>query len=933
MKKTKFLSLLLVLAMILGVLPMITFSTTAATKENLSGSADRWFKSDLYYDVEDTIAEAPLTIEAMVHLPTGAASNYWKQGTLLYGYDADTGNVAIQVGTNTTGRPYIKIVDTAGKSYAYTFGNDTTNGYSGWPWADGYTHIAFTVDTTAKKVYYYQKGTIQGVKTYSQGTLPTNLKWRIGGDLTEVNEYYFRGAVQYIAMYDEVLTLEEIVANKTNGAWDSSKSLIAAWDFSKQYSTKNAFIDRSGNGHDLIYTNKSGIKIDTYGTYVMDQHLTGNPETVEAWLFMPENYKNRGGTFFGNWDAKDSTYDFAFEVQTNGNPCFFYANADGTRETFRFTSADITSGAWTHVAYVHDEANGEARCYINGVLVETMTGATAMHETVTSSAIAYLGADRQAGLRQRYNGFIKELRVYSDVRTADEIAADYAGQTDYEDESFILHYDLTPELEEQNIPDLTGNGNSVTYVQDWWEYEDVEHAKDYAYSFAIVGDTQAITLKDSQSGTNNIGTIYDWIVDNVEEKKIQYVFGMGDITEKDTDAEWTLAKAAITKMDGVVPYSLLRGQGHDTVEQLNAYFADHEGYTSQISGYYVSGSVANVWHEFTVGNTDYLVMCLDMGVPDDVVEWASEVIAAHPAHRIILTTHAYLKADGSYLVKGDANCATSYDSSYNNGDAIWEKLASKFPNICMVMCGHKGSKSVVVSENTGDYGNTVTQLLVNPQGMDGNNPTGMVAMLYFSEDGKDVTVEYYATVMDRYKPTQTITVSYGSETAPEYEDLDANYLIAQDEESGLYSVIENEYFQFLGGSLRYKDEADNVLTDFSQAHIRFGYAFDTSFALEDADWYWNYGVAGDGLPGYKIGTNKTDANVTSLVITGVPEAYYTDDLEVQMVFRVMRDGVRYTVTDRVRTRSVYGVASAILDLGYENDDLVGDVQGIVDACQ
>jgi hypothetical protein len=51
----------------------------------------------------------------------------------------------------------------------------------------------------------------------------------------------------------------------------------------------------------------------------------------------------------------------------------------------------------------------------------------------------------------------------------------------------------------------------------------------------------------------------------------------------------------------------------------------------------------------------------------------------------------------------------------------------------------------------GENGNIVTQFLVDPQGVDAAlGATGMVAMLYFSEDGKTLTVEQYSTVKDMY---------------------------------------------------------------------------------------------------------------------------------------------------------------------------------------
>ena len=139
-------------------------------------------------------------------------------------------------------------------------------------------------------------------------------------------------------------------------------------------------------------------------------------------------------------------------------------------------------------------------------------------------------------------------------------------------------------------------------------------------------------------------------------------------------------------------------------------------------------------------------------------------------------------------------------------------------------------------------------------------------------------------------------------------------------------MIENKYFQFLGGSLRYGDAVDGY------TNIRFGYQFDAGFELNTSGWKWNYGVAGENLPSVKLGENKSVNNVTNLVITGVPVAYYESDLECQLVFDVTIEGVTYTITDRVRTRSVLGVAQGMSKNPNESQSAKDYAQTILDAC-
>ncbi len=267
----------------------------------------------------------------------------------------------------------------------------------------------------------------------------------------------------------------------------------------------------------------------------------------------------------------------------------------------------------------------------------------------------------------------------------------------------------------------------------------------YDFSIAVVGDTQVIT----EFAPDDLHCIYDWIVDNAQAKKMKFVCGLGDITNSSTGKEWRIAKEEIHKMDGVVPYSLVRGNHDGTTGFLvNFPLKDYE----EVLGGYHGKSMLNSWQTFTVGNLSYLILALDYGPSDEVLAWAGQVIEEHPYHNVIITTHAYLDADGS-LLDASTQLAPIGTGGYNNGDHIWDKLVSQYSNIVMVLCGHitTPSNEIVVTEATGIKDNNVVQMLINPQAMDQNLGTcGMVAMLYFSQGGSKVQVEYYSTAKEKW---------------------------------------------------------------------------------------------------------------------------------------------------------------------------------------
>ena len=264
---------------------------------------------------------------------------------------------------------------------------------------------------------------------------------------------------------------------------------------------------------------------------------------------------------------------------------------------------------------------------------------------------------------------------------------------------------------------------------------------DHLYSFVLVGDTQMLTLYDSKNNTNYLSHIYDWIVENKETRKIEYVFGLGDITDKNSDSEWDIAKTQIDKLNGVVPYSLVRGN-HDGSASFNKNF-NNDTYRSQFQGFY-DNTINNSYRKFSVGGDDYLFVTLDYGANDDILKWASNIISRNPDRRVIISTHGYLSSTGSALDDVTSSFGTPMD---NTGKDMWDKLISKHKNIFMVISGHVGVDSPVINVRRAKNNNHVIQVLVDPQNADQNvSNGGFVSIINFYEDETKLTFEYYSTI-------------------------------------------------------------------------------------------------------------------------------------------------------------------------------------------
>ena len=315
-----------------------------------------------------------------------------------------------------------------------------------------------------------------------------------------------------------------------------------------------------------------------------------------------------------------------------------------------------------------------------------------------------------------------------------------------------------------------GDNPSESEEKIWLSASEINIPIEYDFSFMAIGDPQIITENEPEKLKN----IYDYVIDNVQTKKVQHVFGLGDITDNDTFSEWNIAKEQIARMDSVVPYSIIRGN-HDILSSKNLnngvlsmkvstnfdeiYGTPNSPYANQYT-YCFEGEgeefrARNTIHFFSSTTRDYMVVALDYGASDNVLNWANEIIKAHPYHNVIVTTHNYLDIDGTTSDKGEGSVPSrdyNLDNSYgvNDGNDMWNKLISKHKNIILVLCGHHPLDQLLMVKSTGDKGNEIAQILIDPQGMDKGDAKGMVATFYVDKNGEDITVEWYSTIKNQY---------------------------------------------------------------------------------------------------------------------------------------------------------------------------------------
>ncbi len=290
-------------------------------------------------------------------------------------------------------------------------------------------------------------------------------------------------------------------------------------------------------------------------------------------------------------------------------------------------------------------------------------------------------------------------------------------------------------------------------------------AKD-SFTIVVLPDTQIY----SESYPEQFLAQTRWIADNKLDRNIACVLHLGDVTNRNTAAEWDNAVNAMKQLDDVVPYFMVPGN-HDYSQGgackdrncgLSAAFpVDKFKGRQSFGGVYdrEPDRSENSFHLFTAGGRDFLSLCLEFGPRKDVVRWANEVIGAHHARAVILSTHAFTYFDDSrydwerlgttqHWNPHAYGVAKSTDDDVTDGEELWNGLVAQHENVILTLNGHVLGDGLgrMVSETPS--GRHVHQMLVNFQ-MLPNGGDGWLRLLEFHQDGKTVDVCDYSPTLDQ----------------------------------------------------------------------------------------------------------------------------------------------------------------------------------------
>lgn len=264
--------------------------------------------------------------------------------------------------------------------------------------------------------------------------------------------------------------------------------------------------------------------------------------------------------------------------------------------------------------------------------------------------------------------------------------------------------------------------------------ESTPTSEDRDFAIVVLPDIQFLTLDSPET----LETMVDFILDDQRFRDIQFVVQQGDLTHNNTNAEWVNATTSLSRLHGVVPYSVCVGN-HDMDDsdvardttKFNAHFGP-SGYADQASfaGRMSDTNLDDHFHTFTVADVAWLVLSLSWDPRPDALEWAEGVISDHPEHRIIALTHAHLAPDGTRTPIGQR---------------IWEGALAAHPNVTFVLNGHYTGGEAARAVGEGDDGNVVQEIFSNYQTRPSGG-TGILRVMTLNPDAQTVDVETFSVV-------------------------------------------------------------------------------------------------------------------------------------------------------------------------------------------
>jgi hypothetical protein len=325
-----------------------------------------------------------------------------------------------------------------------------------------WNHVVWT--RSGSTLYYYINGLFAGSSSVGSTALPST-GWSLGRYTGLTNRFSYNGIIDELIVTDDSWTasevydyyigslyytklrfLEDTDTSETSNNYyfkdylvyydNSDATPIASYDALDRTSDANlvAQYHFDSDANDLTSNNNDGIvtgatltndcvfdfcyEFDGTDDYIsLPTYGTISDDSTRCIWFKLNSYSNSDGMQIIDLRGEVNIWDFIQETGDVDEHKLAVSVSDGSTQRIH-SSMEIPLEKWTHYCVVEDEGNAQY-LYINGKL----DGEINIGTIQSSSQNSRIGT--AYGSNYDFDGKIDEVKLYSDVRTAEEIRNDY----------------------------------------------------------------------------------------------------------------------------------------------------------------------------------------------------------------------------------------------------------------------------------------------------------------------------------------------------------------------------------------------------------------------------------------------------------------------------------------------------------------------------
>jgi hypothetical protein len=271
-------------------------------------------------------------------------------------------------------------------------------------------HIAVTADRDDVASMYID-GVLMNTSSITDiGSLANDNTLAIGvSQAHSPNDFYFNGSIDELAIWNRVLTEDEVNQSMNSDRVIANGGLLAYWSFDKEKGTRiSDEVNRRWGIHGSAM-HFDGIddyiQIDANDASFDFEANTAGKESYAAWFYSTGSGSNQ------------NIIQHERGILTLGTDTLLLSNIGNSACT---GSIEISNNTWTHGAVTYDGTN--VRTYVNGILDATCA------RTLEDQTGVNLEIGSTNGATQFFNGSIDEVRIYNVTLTLAQIQEIYSCQ-------------------------------------------------------------------------------------------------------------------------------------------------------------------------------------------------------------------------------------------------------------------------------------------------------------------------------------------------------------------------------------------------------------------------------------------------------------------------------------------------------------------------